>query len=378
MREEPRHSQPDLGPAPASTPDAGSEAKPDLVAMLEALEQERVAQGMPLGARNRVQLAIQNHESGRQARWRRWVPAASFIAGAALVLAVVGSQWAPSPDLAKASVQVASVAASPPQAEVGAFHVEGPSDDCLVRTADDAADLAAHCSLVASHMTVQAWEDASVRTQGRNVRVRSGKVLFEVETVPQDESPVEVGVSHGTIEVVGTRFAVEQQGAGGHVDLLEGKIRFHHRDGRVEDVLPGQRLSWGEPTVALTDQDIEVQPLAQAEVVGDPAMTRDLGPQRRRSRVRGTDAQAAAIIERVTELRANKRFGAAITELRRALRRSWDGRTAQVLSYELGELLRAAEDPIGACDHFVAHQRKYPQGRYASAVDRVLARLECE
>lgn len=346
--------------------------------MLEELEQERDAHGMPLGARNRVRFAIRNHESGRQARWRRWVPAASFFAGAALVLAVVGSQWAPSLELAEVSAPVASVAASQTPAAVGAFHVEGPSDDCLVRTVDDAAELAAHCSLVAAHMTVQAWEDASVRTEGRNVRVRSGKVLFEVETVPPGDSPVEVGVSHGTIEVVGTRFAVEQQGAGGHVDLLEGKIRFHHPDGRVEDVLPGQRLSWGEPAVEPTRPDIEAQPLAQAEVIDDSATTLELQPQRRRSRGRGTDAQAAAIIERVTELRANKRFGAAITELRRALRRSWDGRTAQVLSYELGELLRAAEDPLGACEHFVAHQRKYPQGRYASAVDRVLARLECE
>ncbi|MGH1345131.1 MAG: FecR domain-containing protein [Nannocystales bacterium] len=361
----------------------------DLVAVLEELEQKREAEGMPIGARNRVQLAIQSHESGRQARWRRWVPAASFVAGAALVLAVVGSRWAAPSEDAAVSGSVASLAVSrPTRAAVGAFHVEGPSEDCLVRAADDAADLAAHCSLVAPHMTVQAWEAATVRTEGRNVRVRSGKVLFEVESVPHDEAPVEVGVSHGTIEVVGTRFAVEQQDGGGHVDLLEGKIRFHHPDGRVEDVLPGQRLSWGTPVVAMADGTTEVetsdlQPAVAAAAEDSPrgdvrASGASAEPERRRARGRGTDAQAAAIIERVTELRANKRFGAAITELRRALRRSWDGRTAQVLSYELGELLRAAEDPLGACDHFVAHQRKYPNGRYKSAVDRVLDRLECD
>jgi len=366
---------------PERKPDSHSgrhpDPRPDLVAVLDELERKREADGMPLGARNRLQLAIQSHESGRQTRWRRWVPAASFVAGAALVLAVVGSRWASSSDAPAASAGVASAAAVRSPAAVGAFHVEGPSEDCLVRAADDAADLAAHCSLVASHMTVQAWEAATVRTEGRNVRVRSGKVLFEVETVQRGEDPVEVVVSHGTIEVVGTRFAVEQQDGGGHVDLLEGRIRFHHPDGRVEDVLPGQRLSWGEPLIVAAESELEVQPVAvrAAEVAG---ANQDVEPARRRGRVRGTDAQAAAIIERVTELRANKRFGAAITELRRALRRSWDGRTAQVLSYELGELLRAAEDPLGACEHFVAHQRKYPQGRYASAVDRVLARLDCE
>ncbi len=371
---------------PEQRPDPASDPAPkpamDLVSVLEELERQREAEGMPVGARNRLQLAIQNHESGRQARWRRWVPAASFVAGAALVLAVVGSRWATSTEAPPVSDPVASVAAAQPAAEVGAFHVEGPSKDCLVRAADDAADLAAHCSLVASHMTVQAWEAATVRTEGRNVRVRSGKVLFEVETVPRGEAPVEVGVSHGTIEVVGTRFAVEQQDEGGHVDLLEGKIRFHHPDGRVEDVLPGQRLSWGQPAVVVADVDVESEPpsveVAAAGSNEISAAGRGVEPDRRRARVRGTDAQAAAIIERVTELRANKRFGAAITELRRALRRSWDGRTAQVLSYELGELLRAAEDPLGACEHFVAHQRKYPQGRYASAVDRVLERLECD
>lgn len=359
---------------PDPRPDPRPDPKPDLVALLEELEQEREAEGMPVGARNRLQLAITGHESHRQARWRRWVPVASFVAGAALVLAVVGSRWIGSSEERVVSAPIASVAA--PQPAVGVFHVEGASEHCLVRTADDAAELAAHCSLVASHMTVQAWEAATVRTEGRNVHVRSGKVFFEVETVPRGEAAVEVRVSHGTIEVIGTRFAVEQQDAGGHVDLLEGKIRFHHRDGRVEDVLPGQRLSWGDPALEIARADSEFK-LVEPPVV-EAGAEREVEPDRRRARGRGTDAQAAAIIERVTDLRADKRFGAAITELRRALRRSWDGRTAQVLSYELGELLRAAEDPLGACEHFVGHQRKYPQGRYASAIDRVLERLDCD
>ncbi len=347
--------------------------KPELVVLLQELEQQRDAEGMPLGTRSRIQLAIRGHEAHRQARWRRLVPAASFIAGAALVLAVVGSRWVESSDASLAPAAVASVAAVSSQPAVGAFQVEGPHARCLVRAADGAADLAADCSLVASHMTVQAWEAASVRTDGRNVQVRSGKVLFEVETVPRGEPAVEVSVSHGTIEVIGTRFAVEQKDGGGHVDLLEGKIRFHHPEGRVEEVLPGQRLSWGETSVPAPSAS---QDPPEPVGVSDPEQA--IEPDRRRGRGRGTDAQAAEIIERVTELRAEKRFGAAITELRRALRRSWDGRTAQVLSYELGELLRASEDPLGACEHFVAHQRKYPKGRYTSAVDRVLERLECD
>ena len=137
---------------PEQRPDPASDPAPkpamDLVSVLEELERQREAEGMPVGARNRLQLAIQNHESGRQARWRRWVPAASFVAGAALVLAVVGSRWATSTEAPPVSDPVASVAAAQPAAEVGAFHVEGPSKDCLVRAADDAADLADRKSVV--------------------------------------------------------------------------------------------------------------------------------------------------------------------------------------------------------------------------------------
>ena len=324
---------------------------------------------MPLGARNRVQIAIRAHESRRRARWRRWVPAASFVAGAALVLVAVGSQWRANVSpaaLLQAPVAVASVPT------VGPFHVEG--SDCTLDARGGRAELGARCSLVASHMTVQVFEPATVRAEGRNVEVTSGKILFEVEDVRQGEDPIEIRVSHGTIEVVGTRFAVEQQPEGGHVDLLEGKIRFHRPDGSVEDVLPGQRLAWGtedaDPTRALA-----LEPDSDEIEFIDPDPAPD---QHKPSRARGTDRQAAAVIERVTELRADKRYGAAITELRRALRRPWDRRTAQVLSYELGELLRAAEDSLGACEHFASHQRRYPEGRYAAAVDRILERLDCE
>ena len=358
-----------MSDAPKRDPNPSPNPSPNIVELLRELERERADEGMPVGARNRVQLAIAQRESRRRARWRRWVPAASFAAGAALVLAVLGARVGGSPAEAEpASLAVAS--ASVPT--VGAFAVE---PGCVQSTADGVAQLDAHCRLVAPHMTVEVWEPSGVQADARNVRVASGKVLFDVEPVPVGEASVEVSVSHGRIEVVGTRFAVEQGSGGGHVDLLEGEIRFHHPDGRVDTVLPGERLSWG-------DQVLELPPAPEAS---DPEVVEvfDIEPSpaarpRARRRVRGSSARAAAVIERVTELRADKRYGAAISELRRALRRNWDRRTAQVLSYELGELLRAAEDTVGACDHFAAHQRKYPQGRYATAIDRVLDRLDCD
>jgi hypothetical protein len=347
---------------------------PDLVALLEQLEQDRADQGMPIGARNRVQLAIGRHEARQRARWRRWLPAASFAAGAALVLSVVGARWLqPAAEVGVAAPELAAPvvasAATPSPPGLASFAVEGPDPGCASPRRNGAATLAAHCRLVSPQMAMQAWEPATVRSGAEGVRVEGGKVLFEVETVPPGDDPVQVAVSHGTIEVVGTRFAVEQGVQGGHVDLLEGKIRFHHHDGRVEDVLPGQRLSWGSTA--------NPQPPASVEVRPEPPAAAEEPHSPRKGRARSANARAAAVIERVTELRAERRYGAAISELRRALRRKWDRRTAQVLSYELGDLLRVAEDTVGACEHFAAHQRKYPQGRYATAVDRVVRRLDC-
>ncbi|MEM6291803.1 MAG: FecR domain-containing protein [Myxococcota bacterium] len=350
------------------TPDVKS---PELATVLRELDAQQSVQGMPIGARNRVALALREHGGRQRSAWHRWLPAASFAAGAALVLAVVGARWLqPEPSaLVSSGVSVALA----PTPTVGAFRVGG--EGCVASGNAEDTTLAPHCRLEAEHMTVEVWEQASVRAQGQSVTVNRGRVLFDVEPVRDLSKPVAVGVSHGRIEVVGTRFAVQQSATGGHVDLLEGKIRFHQPDGVVVDVLPGERHAWGDEAVAPFDAEVEIleTDAPHVEPESDPKSARS------RSRRRSVSAAAAArIIERVTELRAEKRYGAAISELRRALRRPWDARTAQVLSYELGELLRTAEDTEGACQHFEAHQAAYPRGRYRGAVDRVMRRLHCD
>ncbi len=366
--------EPKPRPNPQPKPQPKPQTRRDLVELLRELEAERDAQGMPLGARNRVQLEIRQHESRRRAAWRRMVPLASFAAGAALVLAVVGSHWAPASQRSQPSSLAPLVALGP--TPVG-FRVLGdacgPAANALP---DTAVELSARCRLVAPHASVEVWEPSTVRMHGRDLTVEAGSVLVEVQPVSAGDEPVRVEVSHGTIEVIGTRFAIEQRAEGGHVDLLEGTIRFHGPGGRVVDVLPGERHSWGardEPTLEDAVVSSAAAELPQ-DAAGSAPPRRSSPPRTRRSK----EPSASAIIERVTELRAQRRYGAAVTELRRALRRSWDSRTAQVLSYELGELLRATEDTLGACEHFADHQRTYPDGRYATAVDAVLGRLDCE
>jgi transmembrane sensor len=333
-----------------------------LAELLRELDAELERDPMPIGVRNRIELRIREHERPSGGRWRRWLPACTFAAGAALVLAVIGLR------LPSESVQMdehAAVAASPSHVQeaapmLGAFALSG--DACESRPAGSGAEMRGDCRLVSGRMTVQVWEHAIVEPEGEAVRLRSGQALFDVE--PGD--PVRIEVSHGAIEVLGTRFAVAQDGAGGHVDLFEGEIRFHGTDGRVLDIRPGQRHSWGSSAVEV----------AQAEIGDDTIeVLADDKPQgRRKSRAAARDD----LLERVEALRAERRYREAISVLRDASRRSWSPRTAQLLSYELAELLRFEGDRDAACEHLRGHQRRFPDGIYDDAILRWLDKLDCE
>ena len=93
----------------------------------------------------------------------------------------------------------------------------------------------------------------------------------------------------------------------------------------------------------------------------------------------GTREEATAIIDAVTRLRAQGRYAEAADVLRRADReRRWDARTAQVLSYELGEIIeRHLGDREAACAHWARHAERWASGRYARAVGAAQERLGC-
>lgn len=351
-----------------------SQNRPELVPLLRELDEQEKKVGMPLGAANRISLAIRDHEAQPVARWRRWLPAASFLAGAAVALGALAWGWSAGPTATEPR-PLATVSA--PRVAVAGFSTHGDCTQQPGRTAGAVA-LAGDCRLEAEHMQVQVWERAEVAAHGRDVQVASGEVLFDVDTVAPGETPVRVRVSHGVIEVVGTRFSVVQDDAGGHVDLFEGHIRFHDPSGEVVEVTPGERHAWGAHRVAVAD--VAPPPSAVVEVqAAEPPVAEavDLAATRAARRQRNAK-RASVLIARVTELRARKAYGEATDVLRQALKRRWDRRTAQVLSYELGELLRSAGDVSAACGHFAAHQRRYPAGRYHAAVETQRARLACE
>ncbi len=386
---------------------------PDLRALDQALEQR----GMPSGARNRVETRLRQEAQRREATsgFRfRWLPAVTFAAGAALVLLVVGLQWRSS----EPAVLTEDATVQIDQPVLGMFSVHG--DDCRHREASGETVLDGECRLVAPRIDLHTWEPVRLRNEGAELRVVDGTVLFEASTVPPGQPPTRIHTSHGRIEVIGTRFSIEQGLYGGHVDLFEGHIRFVSLDEEVTDIQPGQRYSWGQTLAAATGPGLETLPKPAAVPTDEgpemrvddvPTASTDVerevddGPSRaavgsrRRGRgstkrakadpgaepepapstEEGTADEAAAVIDEVTKLRSRGHYAEAAAVLRRAQgARRWDRRTAQVMSYELGEIIeRHLGDREAACAHWVAHQRRFAGGRYDRAIDRARERLEC-
>jgi ferric-dicitrate binding protein FerR (iron transport regulator) len=336
--------------------------RPSIVAALRRLEDDAALEGMPVGARHRIAARLTEEADRRELAGgrRRWIPALTFLAGAALVMLVVafGMRREPPPS-------ATSVAATATPRSVGTFAVEG--DACAVEGPARARVLAGTCRLVGSALVASSWDEARVRPHGNSLEVVEGTVVFEVAKVPAGAPPVRVRVSHGRIEVLGTRFSVEQTEGGGHVDLFEGSIRFHGDDGTHTSLGPGERLGWGDEA-----RVVVLEPAAPA-VASASAPEAEAEPEATPARSRPTAEAAAQIIEQVEALRRRGFYEAAANRLRRALKRGWDRRTAEVLSYELGQILqRHLSDRDASCRHWAGHRARFGRGRYAGAVDRAL------
>lgn len=358
---------------------------PSFVQHLRDLDRQLDDEVLGAGAGARIGRALAEASAEPRGGLPRFVPLLSFAAGAAMVIAFFawsGSRLRPSVD--RAGLPETAVA----QTSVGSFRIEG--EHCQASAAQDAAVARGDCRFVAEHMSVQTWEPVTLSAHGETIRMHEGRAVFDVEHVGPSEPPVRVEVSHGAIEVLGTRFEVEQGAHGGRVDLFEGRIRFTGHDGTQVEILPGQRHRWGEtqaaaspaanppkqPSIgpAIEDEiqiDVDPEPATASRPAGRADKPLEKSPD--------TASQAAAIIERVGELRAAGRYREAAAMLEDALRRRWDRRTGQVLSYELGELLhRHLGDRAGACRHLAKHQRRYRSGLYSAAIETTRARLECD
>lgn len=348
-------------------------ARRSIVAELSQLEERAVEGGIPPGARHRIAARLQDEAERRvaeRAAPRRWLPAVTFAAGAALVMIVIGS------GVRRPEAVLEETAAEPRM--LGAWVVEG--EDCRESMEGEEAVLRGRCRLVSDAMSIETWDETRLHDSAAGVRVLRGTAMFSVQKVAPGELPVRVEVSHGAIEVLGTRFTVQQDAGGGHVDLLEGRIRFVGSAGTT-DVMPGERVGWGDrgsPSEDVASAMPEADDASGARAHDDELSAEHADTPAETAPATKRRQGADRIIEKVTALRARGRYRAAADVLRHALRRSWDRRTAEVLSYELGRILeRQLKDPEAACAHWRKHAERFGGGRYADAVERGIAR-SCE
>jgi transmembrane sensor len=189
-------------------------------------------------------------------------------------------------------------------------------------------------------------------------------------------------VSDGAIEVLGTRFTVEQRPAGGKVTLYEGSIRFVADDGRAVLLVPGESLFWPLPKAAPVPA---VEPTPAAEPGPEPATPTGVKPVPARPVTPAAPVKSEPeavrieeLLQRIDELRSRGQFDAAAAELSRALEAGYAEATRERLSFELGTILsRPGSDGQRACAHWRDHAKRFAQGRYDREIEQAVKRLNC-
>jgi ferric-dicitrate binding protein FerR (iron transport regulator) len=211
--------------------------------------------------------------------------------------------------------------------------------------------LPAGCGERALHVDGDEWLLAAGTRLARRVdgpELRAGRVRFAVHKRAPGEQ-FRVRVSHGEVRVVGTVFMVEQHDGRGSVTVREGVIEFVWNDGQRERVAAGQTLHWPRQKPPA----IVPPPIAVTAV--------DAGAPARAS------LDLDRVLERLLQLRSQRREGEAVTLLRTTLKQPGLGVVQRErISYELGLALEASGQP--ACVHWQRHIQRFGSGSHDSAL----------
>lgn len=195
-------------------------------------------------------------------------------------------------------------------------------------------------------------------------------------SVAKHAEPVRIAVSHGAIEVVGTRFTIHQGESSGSVTLHEGVIRFIAADATTTTLAPGETLEWPPaPRAARAEPEpeaapVEPQPQPKAQPKPQPKVTR-----REPTVIHETDA--AWLLEEVDTARSRGEYAEAVRLLDKGLAGIVSAATRERFSFELGSMLTWQLTDPRACGHWRAHQAAFPNGRYAREVERAIVRAKC-
>jgi len=230
---------------------------------------------------------------------------------------------------------------------------------------------------------------AQLRREPGAIRVLAGRVRFDIAPRVRGSVAVRVLVSHGVIEIMGTRFAVEQGRDGGSVLLDSGQIRFVASDGTTVALQPGQSLHWPLASAAVAPSTIPSPVPPRPEAALAPAARRQRPPA-------APQARPASSLEPVAKFAAPApRFAQDFMLELDALRIRHDyarlsARLAELLATDVGEpgrerlsfelcdvLLQHGGERAEACAHVAEHLHRYPGGEHTTALQQAQAAHAC-
>ncbi|MCP3064218.1 FecR domain-containing protein [Myxococcus sp. K38C18041901] len=322
---------------------------------------------MPPAVRARVGARLRDAREPRPAAWHRrpvfWGLAVSAVA-VALVVFFMGT---------------------PSVRSVGGLEIAHASADLVVREDSEGVVIqGGDASLLDASRGITLRNEGAlvVRRESSGVRLVRGRAEFSVGHRPQGALPAVVLVSGGAIEVMGTRFTVEERGEGGAVTLHEGAIAFRQPGGEVVPVQVGQTLAWPVVKPDEPSPPVRVSPEpAPPESGSPPALATPTGPKVVPSRVPPSVVRGPSVEEVLRELevlRGRHEFEQAARYLEESMRRQ-PAATRERLSFELGSLLTyQLKDAQRACAHWSRHEEQFRRGRYLEAVQRARGTLSCE
>ena len=238
-------------------------------------------------------------------------------------------------------------------------------DSCAVRQDGSRVDLSGSCTLQLASLNVRTAGASELEATQEGIHVLRGEARFEVAPVPSGARPVRVRVGGGVIEVVGTKFVVTQGEREGSVDLSEGKIRFLGTGGPPVDIRPGERFRWSnvrnrEPAADAPSGSTRSADGAIGGAKAAPSAAPQQWTRRAAAEIPAPESSSQALdnggastadgsavppasvenaIQRAIRLRGEGRYGEARSVLVELDTAGLDPHTAEVLSFEEGDLL---------------------------------------
>jgi transmembrane sensor len=212
-----------------------------------------------------------------------------------------------------------------------------------------------------------------LRREDGAVRVIAGTVELEVNKRMGPAALARVLVSHGAIEVLGTRFTVVQAEGHGSVVLHSGEIRFRDLAGEFRAVALGERFLWPAAPKAAAPVAEESAPAAPQPL---PKKTVKRPVAVKVEPIEYRDPED--LLGQVDVLRSRGLFAEAARYLTHGLKADLRPATRERFSYELGSILTyQLEDRARACAHWKEHLARYPAGRYQTEVVQASAHQRC-